>query len=456
MNEEIDFSVIAEKLKVKESVIDHLSTILPFKDSFDFLVSVDSNEFFWNLIDLLPRHHAMHLHSLDIEIPTTSKDFPKEFISPTIQTFWASNCISQGKSPTTINSRSITRIYSSGLRYLLQEDENWSIEEDSQRAIWEKDKSFNFDISLLGNVCNSFISNGLSWLFLELSDLRLTYNKIYQHLSSIEDRNLFYRVIQIENKLKTLSFNSTEEIREALGDLNPEFEITEFQVPPELLDDIRALMQHSKECTMEQNIDMQRQSLSESNSDESEANAQKKNLGFCPPSLPAIDEWTRTRTEALVTQMSYPLQQRSAFQMTPSIFSARMGQVYNNSSDGKNNSPFEPLSLSELLFSDSSGNVAPMPYSSCKVELPSQSYTLFCKSALKRFIARKMIKNGYESTSDACLDILVDMLTNELKKIAQNSSRISKCVNKDEVDDKDILLRALELGGYDVVSLQNC
>lgn len=459
MDDEIDFSAIAENLNVKESVIDHLSTILPFKDSFDFLVSANSNDFFWSLVDLLPRHHAMHLHSIDIEIPTSSKDFPKDFISPSIQTFWASNCISQGKSPTTINNRSISRVYSSGLRYLLKENECWSIEEDSQRAIWEKDTAFNFDVSLLCNVCNSFISNGLPWLFLEISDLRSTYNQIYQYLTTIEDRNILYRVKPIENKLKSLSFASTDEIKEALGDLQPEFEIVEFQVPPELLDDLRTLMHLSKECTMEQKIDFHRQSLSESNNDgftnENDASLQKKNLGSCPPAMPPIDEWTRTRTEALVSQMSLPLQQRNAFQMTPSIFSARMGQICSNE-DGKNDSPFEPLSLSELLFSDSNGNVAPMPYLSCKVELPSQSYTLFCKSALKRFVARKMLKNGYESTSDACLEILVDMLTNELKKIAQNSSRISKYKNKDEVDDKDILLPALELCGYDIVPLQNC
>lgn len=459
MDEEINFSTIAENLNVKESVIDYLSTILPFKDSFDFLVTADCNDFFWDLIDLLPRHHAMHLHSLDIEIPTDSKDFPKDFITPTIQSFWASNCISQGKSPTTINSRSISRIYPSGLRHLLKEDECWSIEEDSQRAVWEKDANFNFDIDLLCNVCNSFISNGLPWLFLEIEDLRSTYNQIYQYLCSIDDRNLMFKVNSVENKLKALSFSSTEEIRDELGEMQPEFEIIEFQIPPELIDGVKTLMLRSKECIMEQKIDQTRQPYNDNNNDvfanDNEMNVQRKGLDPCPPTIPPIDEWTRTRTDALVSQMTLPLQQRSAFQMTPSIFSARMGQVFSSNGD-KSESPFEPLSLSELLFSDASGNVAPMPYLSCKVELPSKSYTLFCKSALKRFVARKMLKNGYESTSDSCLEILVDMLTNELKKIAQNSSRISKCANQNEVNDEDILFQALELCGYDIVSLQNC
>ncbi|KAK8863579.1 hypothetical protein M9Y10_011265 [Tritrichomonas musculus] len=458
MDNEMSFSEIAEKLNVKEPVIDYLSTILPFKDSFDFIISTNNNELFWNLIDLLPRHYAMHLHSIDIEIPTTSKDFPRDFISPTIQSFWASNIISQGKSPTIINSRSISRIYSSGLRNLLKQGACWSLEEDSQRVNWEKDANINFDIDLLCNICNSYMSNGLPWLFLEISELRSAYNQVYQFLSTINDRHLFYKVRKIEDKLKNLAYSSSEEIKQELGEMLPD-EIAEFNVPSELINDIRTLMYISRDSIMKQAIDPIGQSnrnsdTNENNASDSDMNIQTKGLGPCPPSMPPIDEWTRTRTEALVNQMTLPLQQRNSFQMTPSIFSARMGQSFSNG-DNKNDSPFEPLSLSELLFSDASGNVAPMPYISCKVELPSQSYTAFCKSSLKRFVARKMLKNGYESTSDTCLEILVDMLSNELKKIAQNAREISKC-SKDNKDDAEIINDSLKVCGYDVRSLQNC
>ena len=66
-----------------------------------------------------------------------------------------------------------------------------------------------------------------------------------------------------------------------------------------------------------------------------------------------------------------------------------------------------------------------------------------------------MLKNGYESTSDTCLEILVDMLSNELKKIAQNAREISKC-SKDNKDDAEIINDSLKVCGYDVRSLQNC
>lgn len=440
MTNEIDFATIAEKLKVKEEVINQLSLIIPFQDVFNFIVSVDTTTQFWTLIDLLPRQEAMHLHSIDAQIPSISKDFPAEFISPSIEKFYIANCLTQGKQPTSINSRAITRIYVPGLRQILDKIECWSVSEDETRVFWKAEPNLFFDIKNLCQICNSFISNGLSWLYFEFEATRIAYCQTYQFLSHIYDRQHIYHVRQIEQMLKNFEFYSSDQIIEELGDMAiPEFQITGFELPPQFLENLRHLLKQVKTAIF--------QSQSESSSD---SESISKGLGPVPPSLPLIDEWTQTRTDALIKQMALPLQQRYAFQLTPPVFAARMGQP---NPPGKD-TPFEPLSLSELLFSDSNGNVAPMPYSSCKAQLPSQSYMPFCKSSLKKFIARQMLKKGYESVTEPSIDILTDVLINELKTIGQNAARIH--TDAKDLTDSDVIYHALEESRYDVISLQNC
>ncbi|OHS94610.1 hypothetical protein TRFO_10983 [Tritrichomonas foetus] len=413
MDGENDFSLIAQRLDVKEEVIEYLSSILPFKDSFDLIVSALNTDHFWALVDSIPRHYAMKCHAKEIEIPTTSKDFPNDFVSPSIQNFWAANCVMQGKPPTTINSRAISRIHPNQLRTLLDPESGWEADSDSQRISWQE---MNFDINQMCDVCNSYISNGLPWLFLEIHELRIAYSQVYKLLYDV-DPKFIYKKRQIENKLKNIMFSSSEQLKNELGGfLN--YEVQEFSIPPDFCEQLNSLLINASEIIREETL---------------------------PPTLPPIDEWTRTRTEALVNQMSLPLQQRSAFSLTPQIFQARMGQISEN--------PFEPNSLTELLFSTPNGEVATMPFSNCKTELPVQSHIPYCKSVLRRFIARRLIKNGFEVSSEPCVEILSDVLTNELKTIAQHAGRIARGVN---VDDSDVLMRALELCGFDTVALQNC
>jgi hypothetical protein len=103
---DVDFPTIAESFGVKTEVIEILFNSIPFRDMFDRIVSVDSPEDFWDLLDSLPRHVSMRLHACQARIDTTSKDFPAETLSPVLELFWAANLQSQNKAPTTINVKS--------------------------------------------------------------------------------------------------------------------------------------------------------------------------------------------------------------------------------------------------------------------------------------------------------------------------------------------------------------
>jgi hypothetical protein len=157
-----------------------------------------------------------------------------------------------------------------------------------------------------------------------------------------------------------------------------------------------------------------------------------------PPEIGPINDWIRTRSDALVRQMSLPLQQRSAFVLTPQVLQARMGQPVD--------APFEPFSIAELLFSNSSGEVAPMPFASCRVELPFASPVAYCRAVFRRFVARQLLALGYVEASDPVLDILADVVAHELKKVAQTAATIQQGA---AVDQARCLAHALGACGYD-------
>ena len=426
MASEVDFSSISQRLGVKEEVISQLADSLPYEDSFQFITSAENADHFWDLVDLLPRNVSMPLHSVEAEIAVTNRDFPESFVSPIFQSFYISNCVSQGTEPTTVNSRAVSQVFVGQMKDLLSDNKNWSFDENESVAYWKKNKDNGFSLENLCNMCNSFVSEGLPWLFFNDSQLRAAYNQLYIFLFSV-DKKYIYRVKMIKNKLMNMQYFSTDQIKKENKDISEKFQIFQdgetsqehlikFNVDSELMKEINDLFHRALELIQNTQI---------------------------PPEIPPIDEWTRTRSEALVNQMLLPLQNRSAFSLTPQIFQARIGMNSDNA--------FEPLSLSELLFSDPNGDAATMPFYNCHAELPSQSYMPYCKSVLRRFIARRLLKNGFESSSEPCLDIISDVLSNELKKIAQLTGRISRGA---DVNDVDVLYRALELCGYDVGSLQ--
>jgi hypothetical protein len=135
--------------------------------------------------------------------------------------------------------------------------------------------------------------------------------------------------------------------------------------------------------------------------------------------------------------MVLPLQQRSAFVLTPNVLQARAGQSPEVS--------FEPFSMAELLFSNSNGEAAPMPFASCVAELPASSQLPFCRSAFRRFVARQLATYGFKSASEPVLDILADVMNDEVRKIAHAAMAIKQGT---DAQCRACLVHALEVFGY--------
>ncbi|KAH0791236.1 hypothetical protein GPJ56_004856 [Histomonas meleagridis] len=407
MEEEPDFEEISKKIGVKETVIEDLFNLVPCGDVFDKIISTNSYDVFWENVDSLPCDIAMHLHATELEVPTSSNDFPDDCLSPTLQTFWAAHCISQGIQPTSVNGRACAQVDKENLKQILGEVEGWEETEDGN---WNLHGCI-FSPESLCKMCNANVTDGSSWLFSELEDLRQCYIEVSKILESL-DRKYMCLKFMIENSLRHFEFGNNEEISAALKPAG-EFNFPQFSVSHEVCEGIAMMLEASKDfilsCTQ-------------------------------PPILGKIDDWTISRSDALVSQMALPLHQRSAFVLTPQILQSRCGMPIENA--------FEPFSIAELLFCDSHGNAYPMPYSSCKAELPSGSPMPFCRSVFKRFLGRELIKYGYKSATEQAVDVLSDVLINEVKKVSQVAVQIHQ--SNERANLRDCFLHSLEVNGYDV------
>jgi hypothetical protein len=266
-----------------------------------------------------------------------------------------------------------------------------------------------FSVDSLVNMCNAYLAKGKPWFFCEVEPLRLAYSQFSGQIERSVVRLAYLRT-RIQDRLRSFGYASSEQMREDVKAIGLD-QIPEFSISEELSQTLNALMKNS-------------------------TSAYKQ-----PPrpiEIGPINEWIETRSEALAAQMNLPLQQRSAFILTPSILQARMGQPTEGA--------FEPFSIAELLFSDSNGEPAPMPFSSCKAELPASSPLGFCRSVFRRFTARQLVVAGYESASDHVLDILADVVGNEVKRIAQTAVTIQQGTTSRP---NDCLVHALEVCGYD-------
>jgi hypothetical protein len=211
-------------------------------------------------------------------------------------------------------------------------------------------------------------------------------------------------------RLRAFGYSSSTQMQEAVGEAD-ELNLPQFELPPAVVGALSALVTRSKSVFRQ------------------------------PPRAPEIgpvNDWIRSRSQALVRQMALPLNQRSAFVLTPRALRARMGR-----------SPaaaFEPFSIAELLFSDSNGEVAPMPFASCGVDLTAESPSTYCIAVFRRFAAQRLLTFGYEAASDVVLDILADVVRQEVKRIARSALVIHQGT---QAETGLALRRALEVSGYD-------
>jgi hypothetical protein len=405
MSSDFDFRAIADRFSVKEELIEVLFASSPYPDILERIVSLPSSADFWDLVDSLPRALSLRLHFCQAKIDTTNKDFPAETLSPVLESFWAANLQSQGMTPSTINSRAITQIYPEHVRLFVKDIPTWREISENQFGVGD----YVFPIECMISMCDAFVSNGRTWIFCSIPELRIASWVFGEQVRALPDSFRYLRD-RVLSRLRMFAYNSSAQMQEDAREAGL-IEVPPFEIPREVADALSALMKKSRGVFK---------------------------LPTRTPEVGPINDWIRSRSDALVRQMALPLQQRAAFVLTPQVLQARMGQ--------NPEAPFEPFSMAELLFSNSNGETAPMPFASCKVELPSSSPVAYCRAVFRRFAARMLLESGYEAASDTVLDILADVLQNEAKKIAQTAVVIQQGT---QAEVSHCITRAIEVCGYD-------
>lgn len=402
----MDSEAAARDLGVKPEVLEALFNSIPFRDSYDTIISTGNSDLFWDYVDSLPRTISMKLHALELRFDVQTDEFSQETLSPVLESFWAAHLGSKGLVPETINPRAITSVSRDFIEDLLSQTSGWSKEGDNQAKF--ENRIFNIDALTL--MCDCALSDGRSYLFCDIPELRAAYSalaKVAEHL----DPKYHYTQSQISRKLRRLGYSNTDSmIRDMKGLECPE--LPQFEISETLQTALIAILDSAKDVYL------------------------SPGKG---PEIGPVNSWIETRAEALVQQMSLPLQQRNAFIITPEVLQARSGM----SEEAK----FEPLSLVELLFSDSTGEAHPMPFANRRVELPVVSPLTSCRAVVRRFVAMVLLKTGYTTASDPVLDILTEVVEREIKRVSQTAVVIRKSSGQ---DDRTCLEHALKTCNYDV------
>ena len=421
MEEILNLSQIARTLHIKELVLIRLKDYIPFADIFSFIATSPNQAIFWNFIDGLPPQFSLSLHGIDVSIDTNDHDFPEGTIGPLLQDFWGAHCISSNKEPTTSQCLSVTSLTQDMLNSAIKKCSNWSIEDDNYIL-----NDFSISFMLLKCICESFASGGFSWFFLPFENLRASFSKAELFLSqSTRDPE----INMIRRKMREFRYSSSEQL---IADLQPILqspeivsilkvmenpEIPEFEISMNLLQELREVAENAVEILENTAI---------------------------PPSIGPYDDWIMSRSSALIEQMKLPLQQRSAYVVTPQILQARAGLA--------SDAGFEPGSLAELLLSDQYGNAVPLPYSSCQSEIPSTSPFSYCTAVLKKFAAKQLEEKGkFQNVSETSIDVLADVLMEEVRKIAQGAS--AQKIGKNS--DVNAIINTLKQLNCDVTTLDN-
>lgn len=388
--ETYDFSALANKFGVKEEVIESLYSYVNYPESFEFIISSTDNKDFWEKIDKLPVTISMHLHSIQIELPNMDKDFTPDCLSPELQKFWAANCINTKTTPLSSNCVAFSRIYPDDLDILFKRLHQWRREDDDYVH-----GDFRLSIRNFIYMCDAYSIDGYPWLFCDIDIIRKSYIEMYEMAQKIPS---YYDHIAtgINEKIIQFQYENKEVFVKdiALSEIDCS-KMINFHIPSSVLDSISRILEESYELI--------------------------KTSQKYPPIGP-LDDWTISRTEGLVRQIGLPLHQRSAFDLTPQIFLARIGE-------DDESYPYEPNSITELLLSNAERQTMALPYSHCFSELPKNTMLPYVRSCLRRFIAKQLIQNGFSGASNTSLDVLTDVIHNDIKCIGRSAAAFSNDIS---------------------------
>ena len=405
-----DFSTKGAFLGVKELILRFLYHKIPFEDTFQYIFNSSTNEIFWERVDSLPLNISLEAHKIELEIENNDKDFTDQSISPNLFEFFEAKCLSQSSETLGANEMAFLSTNNNIINNFLSKESNWTFNEITKIWVFEKNE---FQLDLLINLCDCFISNGKTYLICPYNDLRINYLEIEKLLIN---KNENYNIIKLPiiNKMKNFHYLKSNDFKLDLIHILDESEINlipNFELNSIIINNLINLMNNVKNYLLN--------------------NPQPS------PHFP-INEITLMRTESLITQMSLPLPQRNAFSLTPQMINARLG-------DFLNDNPYEIGSIAELLFCDAIGEPVTLPFQSSKIEIPTNSSEPIFKSIFRRFISMELIDQGFNNISESSLEIIVDSFHEVIKSLVHTAKPL---IQNNNVDQKNAFRNALLSSGY--------
>jgi hypothetical protein len=359
---------LTEPLTISAAVLERLREHIPFKESQALFTAITKPEDFWRLVDTLPSDISLDLHSVAALIPCSDRDFPSDSLTPFYQDLWIANQVAAETDLDLHSPVAISKFPLSRLSDLLTETKGWTFRDGKWFCSASK---VGFDIHLLGHMCDAFYFNGKPWLFCPIDEIRVGYIEFDRVFERLDQIRCDYSPIQ--SKLLSLSYNSTDAFIKDLKQFSPHLPpLSDFKIPAALCNYLSFILQSSA-TIMQQNV--------------------------FTPEVDEIDEWKLSRASALAAQVSLPLDKRASYSLTPQILQARTGQPVDV--------VFQRNSIAELLFSSAAGEVMPLPFTSCRSQLPAESLMPFAKSTIRIFVARQLAMAGYNMATEAVLDIQI-------------------------------------------------
>jgi hypothetical protein len=259
-------------------------------------------------------------------------------------------------------------------------------------------------------MCDAFLFGGRPWVFCPIAQIRSMYLDFAKVVDQLDVR---YDYTEILSKMRLFAYDSTQSFVNAIKRWASTGVLSQIA-------DVRLSIDTAPIASLLQTV----------------VAVMHQNT-FTPSPL-FNDEWTMTRASSLVSQLSLPLEKRLSYSLTPQILQARTGQ--------STDAVFQRGSIAELLFSNSAGDVMPLPFASCRAELPAQGNVQFAHAAVRRFVAGQLMRGKFKRASESSLDVLTDVALFEIKAIAEAAAVIRK---GSKVNAKAVMMQALRSRGVE-------
>lgn len=379
---------VAQQLDVQKQVLVRLKELSAI--SYNTITSNKDSQSFWEAVDNLPIEQAMELHRLQLEIPTTCKDFEGDFLTPCLEEYYYAYCEENGITEQKVAKAENKVLTKEVIIEILSKLKGWNDTEDDS---WTCGK-VSFTIDTLYQICEARLKGENVWEFYEpFKECYTEAIKFLNEQNKSEDE--YQNIITRMNEFRYITANDLKNDIEKIVGKNSGVKLPPLKEPRSIADGLRKL---TNEVAGKFEEDEEPETASD---------------------LRSTSEYARARVKALVDAAARPIERQRPFEVTGPVLAARAGS-------GPSEGVLEPGSLEELLFGSASGEIAPLPYSAAGAEIPSGPTPTFVRDATRRYTALLLSDLGFVEAPGTALEMLTDVVGEGLREIAANVALMTR------------------------------